>query len=103
MIRDGDVTISGKIDNLSMKGLFLQGAAVDCSPDPLHITIFLSGSSSKLTIELTGKVARKAEDGMAIQFVEMDLDSFMLLKNVVLYNSDDADAILEEYHRSLGR
>ena len=101
VVRDRDITMSGNIDNLSMKGLFLKAAAADVGTDPLDVTILLSGSSSKLSIELTGKVVRKAEDGMAIQFVEMDLDSFILLKSVVLHNSEDADAILDEYHQSL--
>ena len=103
VVRDRDLTVSGKIENLSMKGLFLKAAAADVGTGPLEVTILLSGSSSKLSIELTGKVVRKTENGMALQFLEMDLDSFIHLKNVVLYNSEDADAILDEYHQSLIR
>jgi hypothetical protein len=101
--RGKDLTVSGKIDNLSMKGLFLNAAAADFGTDPLQVTILLSGSSSKLSIELRGRVVRIVDTGMAIEFMDMDLDSFILLKNVVLYNSEDADAILDEYHQSLTR
>lgn len=102
VVRDKDLAASGKIDNLSMKGLFLKASA-DVGDDPLQITILLSGTSSKLSIELRGKVIRKAENGMAIEFIDMDLDSFILLKNVVSYNSEDADAIMDEYHQSITR
>jgi hypothetical protein len=102
VVRDKDLTAGGKIDNLSMKGMFLKAAA-DVSEDPLQITILLSGTSAKLSIELRGKVVRKAHNGMAIEFIDMDLDSFILLKNVVSYNSEDADAIMDEYHQSITR
>lgn len=102
MVAGNDLAVGGKIDNLSMKGMFLK-ATGDVGNDPLRITILLSGSSSKLAIELRGKVVRKADDGMAIEFMEMDLDSFIHLKNVVSYNSEDADAVVDEYYQSITR
>lgn len=102
VVRGNDLTVGGKIDNLSMKAMFLK-ATGDFGSDPLQITILLSGSSSKLSIELTGKVVRKEDHGMAVEFLEMDLDSFIHLKNVVSYNSQDADAIMDEYYQSMTR
>lgn len=100
IVTGNDLTVGGKINNLSMKGMFLR-AVGDVGSGPLQITILLSGSSTKLSIELTGKVVRQTRDGIAIEFSEMDLDSFMHLKNVVSYNSEDADAIMDEYYRSI--
>lgn len=101
VVRGNGLTVSGKIENLSMKAMFLK-ATGDFGNKPLQVTILLSGSSSKLSIELTGRVVRKEEHGMAVGFLEMDLDSFIHLKNVVSYNSEDADEIMDEYYRSIG-
>ena len=98
--RGNGFELGGKVENLSMKGLFLK-ATGDLGDGPLRLTIHLSGCSSKLSIELVGKVVRKTDEGTAIEFLEMDLDSFIHLRNVVSYNSDDADAIMDEYYRSL--
>ena len=101
VVRSGDVSISGTVSNLSMKGMLV--ATKDRLPgnDILEIEIVLSGSSTKLAIEVKGKLIRQTEEGIAVEFTEMDLDSFMHLKNVVAYNSDDADAVEEEYYKSI--
>jgi hypothetical protein len=101
MVRTKGITINGKIDNLSMKGMFLNTDAKLTDVDQVEINILLTGSSSKLSIDLTGIVIRQTDAGMAIAFKEMDLDSFIHLKNVVSYNSADADEIMDEYLRSI--
>lgn len=102
IVKAGGVTVSGTIDNLSMKGLFLNAAGGLAGDELLEITILLSGSSSKLSINLKGRTSRQTDKGVAIEFREMDLDSFIHLKNVVSYNSSDADEIVEEYYQSIG-
>jgi len=93
-----DVTIKGTIDNLSMKGMlfvskdekinqFVQGATVS-------IKIYLSGTTSELTINIMGDIIRKEKDTIAITFKEMELDSFVHLRNVVFY----ADYELQDYY-----
>ncbi len=102
-VKAGETEIRGKIDNLSMKGMFLNTREVLPDHDQLRITILLSGSSSALTISLKGRAVRRENTGIAVEFSEMDLDSFMHLKKVVQYNSDNADEIVEEYCKSLGK
>jgi len=36
-------------------------------------------------------------DGVALQFAQVDLDSFVHLKNIVAYNSGGEDKIMEEF------
>ena len=38
------------------------------------------------------------EGQVAIEFTGMDLDSFILLKNVIVYNSESEEKILEEFN-----
>jgi hypothetical protein len=101
VVRSEGVSISGTVSNLSMKGMFVTTKESLPGDNILEIEIVLSGSSSKLAIEVKGKLIRQTEEGIAVEFTEMDLDSFMHLKNVVAYNSEDADAVEEEYHKSI--
>jgi hypothetical protein len=99
-VESKDITIKGKIDNLSMRGMFISTDIILPDDDQVEIAIMLTGSSSQLSINLTGTVVRHTEAGIAIGFKEMDLDSFIHLRNVVSYNSTDADEIMDEYLRS---
>ncbi len=100
-VQCGENTISGTVDNLSMKGIFLNTTVSIPNDFPLDISIVLSGSSTVLSIFIKGRAVRHTDSGIAIEFSEMDLDSFIHLKNVVTYNSDDPDGISEEYYRSI--
>jgi hypothetical protein len=97
-----DTVMNGKIKNLSMQGMFLDTDCRLSEDDALEITIRLTGASSQLSINLIGRVVRQADNGMAIAFKEMDLDSFIHLRNVVSHNSGDADGVMDEYYRSIG-
>jgi hypothetical protein len=99
--RCGDTVVNGKIENLSMKGMFLSTDHRLIEGDTLAITVKLTGSSTELSLNLTGSVVRQTDAGMAIAFKEMDLDSFIHLRNVVSYNSGDADEVMGEYYRSM--
>jgi acylphosphatase len=96
-----DTAIHGRVENLSMKGMFLNTNEKLANDELLEITILLTGASSQLSIELKGSVARQTDSGVAIVFREMDLDSFIHLKNVIAHNSANADEMLDEYYRSV--
>ena len=100
-VQTGPISTNGMVDNLSMKGMFLSTREILSSGSPLEISIILSGSSSLLSIKLKGRVVRQTEAGIAIEFQEMDLDSFTHLRNIIAQNTDDADAAYAEYCRSI--
>lgn len=50
----------------------------------LEITI--SGPSSILQLHAKGRVLRQDAHGAAVKFTELDIDSYMHLKNIVLHN-----------------
>ena len=100
-VQTDQISTKGMVDNLSMKGMFLSTREILSSGSPLEISIILSGSSSLLSIKLKGRVVRQTEAGIAIEFQEMDLDSFTHLRNIIAQNTDDADAAYAEYCRSI--
>jgi hypothetical protein len=89
----GDQEMAVKSQNLSLKGLL-------CTVDrPLR-----PGQRCSVKLKLTpgvqvlvqGEVLRAGAEGMAIDFLEMDEQSFVHLKKIVEYNAGDADQIDDE-------
>lgn len=94
--RDGE-SGRGEVADLSLRGMFVKTDLSANLEDTLQCSIYLMGASSELAINLTGKVVRIAADGLALSFGPMDLDSFIHIKNIVSYNSENADAVVEEF------
>lgn len=83
--------------DLSTKGLFVFGAAGRKAGDECSIELRLSGTSTELMLGMRGKVVRAQGDGVALNFFEIDLDSYYHLKNIVYYNSENPDALTGEF------
>lgn len=96
-------SITGTVENLSLKGMFLKTSEEIEDDQEISIKIFLTGSSSQLTIDLDGTVLRYENEGMAIRFQKIDIDSFIHLKNVVAYNQGNADEIMNEFFQFLSK
>lgn len=100
-VQCGQKSFSGMVDNLSMKGMFVLTKEIVQCDIPLEISIVLSGTSSVLSIKAKGVALRQEDSGIAIKFLELDVDSFVHLRNVVAMNSDDADACCEEFYKAI--
>jgi len=82
-----------RLNNLSLRGL-------SCNPDPrlaqeeeCVVRIALSGS---LTIRVQGRVVRLTAQDAAVEFLEMDPESFGHLRNLVRMHAEDPDRIDDE-------
>lgn len=65
--------------------------------DNLDILIQLTTINTSHSIDIKGIVKRMEQTGIAIQFTDIDLDSFVSLKNLVIYNDGDSDKIDREF------
>lgn len=75
--------------DISLRGIFLN-TDDNLEPDTkCDIEVRLKGGGEDLRLFLTGHVVRKEEDGYAVYFDSVDLDSYTHLKNIVKYNSPD--------------
>jgi len=100
-IQAGERRFSGDIENLSMSGMFLVTDERLQLNDPVSITIVLTGTDPEISVEFDGRVSRVIENGMAFVFEKIDLDSYTHLKNIVAYNIDDAEKVMEEIYHSI--
>jgi hypothetical protein len=91
-----EITAGANSSDISMKGMFVstdEKVPVGTSCD---IEIVLSGTTSRLALNIEGVVARLDKGGLGITFNSMDVDSYFHLKNIVMYNAQDPDAVEEE-------
>ena len=82
--------------DISLKGLFVESKEQFPLDTPVDIDLTLTGSTSALSIKMKGRVARLEEEGMGIEFSEIDMDSFFHLRNILYYNAEDPAKIDEE-------
>jgi hypothetical protein len=103
VIEYDDKSVRSSIENMSLKGMFLKTMEDLPVNQLLDMKILLSGSSSELSIRLKGKIIRREVDGLAVQFDGMDLDSFIHLKNVIAYNAESEEKIMNEFLSHMAR
>lgn len=91
----------GDVKDLSMSGMFMLTNERLQLGDPVDISIALTGTSPEISVNFNGEVSRIDETGIGFTFKMMDLDSYTHLKNIIAYNIDDAEKVLEEIHFSI--
>lgn len=101
MIKTADRQFHGVVKDLSMSGMFMLTGEHLQLGDPVEITIILTGTSPEINVNFSGEVSRIDETGIGFTFKMMDLDSYTHLKNIIAYNIDDAEKVLEEIHFSI--
>jgi Tfp pilus assembly protein PilZ len=100
-IKAGGSSFSSDVDNLSMNGMFVVTAEQLQLGEAVDITIILSESSPEIHISVSGTVSRIADNGIGFTFERLDIDSYTHLKNILSYNIDDADRIIDEIHHAI--
>lgn len=97
----GDVKVEGEVENLSVKGMFVKTEQKINAGITLSIVLDLSEESSKLVLKLTGEVTRQDSHGVAVEFTEIDTDSFVRLRNVVTHTFLNEEKIAREFDDAL--
>lgn len=96
-----DHRFQGEVENLSMTGMYLVTTERLALADAVEIAITLVGALPEVVVRFDGRVSRIDENGLAFRFELIDLDSYLHLKNIIAYNSDDPDKVLEEIGQSI--
>lgn len=91
----------GAVENLSMTGMFMETNEQLAEGDVTDITIVLTGTEPEIGVNFTGIVSRITEDGIGFTFDKIDLESYMHLKNIISYNIDDAEKVMDEIGHSI--
>ncbi len=88
--------------DVSLSGLRLASSeAVD--PGTLcQVKIILQTPDTRLFIEAKGTVIRSAAGTLGIQFTELDLDSYLHLRQLILYNTEEPEKAEQEFSSHWG-
>jgi len=88
-----------RTENLCLSGVFLPGLAGPLEGETGFLKIVLD-RCTKLVIKAAVVVIRVTDNGVALEFTDLDSDSAFHLRRVVMYNSGDPDAVTEEILRN---
>lgn len=101
VVTDDHVAISHRLRDISLGGAFiaLKTPLPEGAPCILHIDLI--GPKSLLKIEIEGEVVRKEQDGMAVRFTRIDLDSLVHLRHLIKVHSQDPETIDVEFAQEL--
>ncbi len=91
-----EIKAGAKSSDISMKGMFISTNEKIPAGTSCDIEIVLSGTTSKLALNIKGAIARQDKTGLGITFDSMDVDSYFHLKNIVMNNASDPDAVEKE-------
>jgi hypothetical protein len=99
-----EVDVQGKVlrsregINLSMSGIRLDlGEPIPSPGTPCRVKIILQASANRVTLGANGKVVRSAPGSLAVEFSELDVDSYHHLRNLILNNTDEPEKAEREF------
>ena len=87
----------GRVYDLSMGGVCILS---DSSLEPGDMCVFElheSKNDSSRVYQYNGRVVWKKADRFALEFVDIDSDSYFYLQTIVLYNADNPLEVAEEF------
>ena len=95
---------SGRTQDLSMNGVFVVCEETLPLESNCRVTLRLGDPGSGIKIAAAGKVKRHGTEppGFALQFSELDVESYEHLRQMVLLNSQDPDQVEQEISGHLG-
>lgn len=84
-----ETTYSGSSRDLSLRSVFIKTDNILDLETTCQVEIRLTGLDNDLILHMEGHVVRSTDEGYAIFFDAVDLDSYTHLKNIVKYNTPD--------------
>lgn len=89
------------VRDLSLAGIYITTDLDLELGEKAEIKLEISSSRTSGKIELAGEVVRKDPFGVAFEFSELPLDTYIFLRNIIVYNYGDAKEVDKEYRRHL--
>jgi hypothetical protein len=94
----GTVEYKRSVDNVSLGGFYIEGDFQQVMlGDVCTISLKQSGVFSEEVVRAVGSITRINEQGMAVEFLSMKLDSFFLLQTSLFYKASDPVLLGKEF------
>ncbi len=85
------------IRDLSLIGMFIAGSFDASVHDICTVELRETGPNSSLTLKFTARIVRVEQDGLGLEFQDMQQDSYMFLQTMILYATPDPLRVAEEF------
>ncbi len=84
--------------DVSMSGIRLSTReAIPPAGAPCQVTIVLGESENPVIIGAKGKMVRSQEGSLAVEFIELDIDSYQHLQQLIVSNAEDHERAEQEF------
>lgn len=84
--------------NLSLSGLYLEGVIDASLGECCRLEVHDTGPVSSQFYDFSGKISRRDETGIGVEFTAMGGESLKFLQTVVLYSADDPFEAACQFH-----
>lgn len=81
------ITVEGKAVDVSLRGLMFVSENRLPIGKPVRVMLILEGTAEPHCINAGGHIARLHDEGVAVQFTEMDSDTTQYLRQIILFNT----------------
>jgi hypothetical protein len=92
-----------QVGNLSMGGAYIQGRSSFKAGDTCYLELHDNGRHSCRVVRFCARILRAGDGCLALEFVDMDTDSYMFLQTMILYGADDPLGVVTEFQDDFPR
>jgi len=91
-------TFGGQVENISLRGLFIQTSQKLPLYEPVEVSVHHSIDKS---MDFTATVVRLDESGLGLLIDKMDVDSMVYIKQLLVEHSGDQEKALAEIRKKV--
>jgi hypothetical protein len=97
-VRYGIEVVDCNTDNLSLHGMYLKTDHDIPLNVPVNVTIY---HTNQVSLKVNAKVVRKEANGVGLQINNVNVNSFVQLRNLVTEHCSDKGAVMQETFKML--
>ena len=86
LIQNRNIVAEASSRDISLDGIYIRTTETVPMNSTCEVEITITGASSTLKLNIKGRTVRQDSTGVAVRFTEFELDSYLHLKNIVLFN-----------------
>jgi len=98
---DEGIVVSNRLRDISLGGAYIYSERSPKEGSPCTLVIDLIGPRTLLRIEVEGDVVRCEDQGMAVKFTQIDVDSLIHLRHLIQVHAKAPEVIALEFAEKL--
>lgn len=96
LLEYNDSSLSGEVDDISIKGMYVRTSMLIPLSNPVHVTITAHPYND---IGMDARVIRQDENGVGLEVNKMTVESFVRLRDMIMHQAADPDVVMNEVYK----